>query len=223
MENNRGQSIFLSVVGIATLLVAIVGATFAYFSISVTGNEDASSIYVRTAKVGGVTYDGTGAGLVVTNAYPGYTKTKTFSISTDNNADPTASVQYTIDLVTTEAGLSSAAVTNKTSSLASDFVYSLHKTTSAGGEQADVTNAAVPATTGSANIGTGTLTGPMTHTYELTVTLLETGTSQNLLQGLTYEGKVQINVADAQGLRTWDESTSGWKKYTSADITSVTP
>ena len=38
MENNKGQTIFLSVIGIATLLVAIVGATFAWFSTTISGN-----------------------------------------------------------------------------------------------------------------------------------------------------------------------------------------
>lgn len=32
MENKKGQGIFLGVVGVATLVVAIIGATFAYFS-----------------------------------------------------------------------------------------------------------------------------------------------------------------------------------------------
>lgn len=40
MENRRGNEIFLGVVGVATLLVAIIGATFAYFSASAqSGNE----------------------------------------------------------------------------------------------------------------------------------------------------------------------------------------
>ena len=34
MTENKGQTIFLSVIGIATLLVAIIGATFAYFTTS---------------------------------------------------------------------------------------------------------------------------------------------------------------------------------------------
>ena len=37
MENRRGSGIFLGVVGVATLVVAIIGATFAYFSASVVG------------------------------------------------------------------------------------------------------------------------------------------------------------------------------------------
>lgn len=39
MENKKGSGIFLGVVSIATLIVAIIGATFAYFSIAVSGGN----------------------------------------------------------------------------------------------------------------------------------------------------------------------------------------
>ena len=39
MENKNGRGIFLGVVSVATLIVAIIGATFAYFSASITSNE----------------------------------------------------------------------------------------------------------------------------------------------------------------------------------------
>lgn len=39
MENRKGSGIFLGVVSVATLVVAIIGATFAYFSASVTANN----------------------------------------------------------------------------------------------------------------------------------------------------------------------------------------
>ena len=32
MENKKGNGIFLGVIGVATLIVAIIGATFKYFS-----------------------------------------------------------------------------------------------------------------------------------------------------------------------------------------------
>ena len=41
MENRKGSGIFLGVVSVATLVVAIIGATFAYFSASVSSNEGA--------------------------------------------------------------------------------------------------------------------------------------------------------------------------------------
>ena len=40
MENKNGQGIFYGVIGVATLIVAIIGATFAYFSASATVNGD---------------------------------------------------------------------------------------------------------------------------------------------------------------------------------------
>lgn len=41
MNNNRGRDIFMGVVAIATLIVAIIGATLAYFSITASSNEGA--------------------------------------------------------------------------------------------------------------------------------------------------------------------------------------
>ena len=39
MENNNGRGIFYGVIGVATLVVAIIGATFAYFSASAANNN----------------------------------------------------------------------------------------------------------------------------------------------------------------------------------------
>jgi len=205
MENNRGQSIFLSVVGIATLLVAIVGATFAYFSIRVTGNDTASSITVTTAQLGGVTFDGTGAGIEVTNAYPGFTATKTFTVATDVDTDPGAQIEYQIILKSTEVGLSSAAAANH------DFVYSLVGTGT--GVATTATNEDMPTTTNDVVLGTGTLTGYATHSYDFTVLLRESSTDQNELQGLSYNGIIQIVISAGGSLRTWDETNSTWQPY----------
>ena len=44
MENRKGSGIFLGIVSIATLIVAIIGATFAYFSATTVSNEDAVNL-----------------------------------------------------------------------------------------------------------------------------------------------------------------------------------
>lgn len=41
MENNNGRGIFYGVIGVATLVVAIIGATFAFFAASDTGTNNA--------------------------------------------------------------------------------------------------------------------------------------------------------------------------------------
>ncbi len=50
-ENRKGPGVFYAVVGVATLVVAIIGATFAYFSASAANNE---AITGNTAEAGGV-------------------------------------------------------------------------------------------------------------------------------------------------------------------------
>lgn len=42
-QNNNGRGVFYGVIGVATLVVAIIGATFAYFSASTNSNVDAVS------------------------------------------------------------------------------------------------------------------------------------------------------------------------------------
>lgn len=54
MNDNRGQTIFLSVIGIATLLVAIIGATFAYFTTTMGG--DAQDVTATTGTLGKVDF-----------------------------------------------------------------------------------------------------------------------------------------------------------------------
>jgi len=43
-KRRNGSGIFLGVVAVATLIVAIIGATFAYFSISLSSNNDAVNV-----------------------------------------------------------------------------------------------------------------------------------------------------------------------------------
>lgn len=60
-ENRKGPGIFYAVVGVATLVVAIIGATFAYFSATVDPN---------TNTVAGTTLASSNVALSVTPVYP---------------------------------------------------------------------------------------------------------------------------------------------------------
>ena len=57
-ENNNGRGLFYGVIGVATLIVAIIGATFAYFSVnaSITNNSDIAG---STVDVNNTTITGT--------------------------------------------------------------------------------------------------------------------------------------------------------------------
>lgn len=50
MENNNGKGIFYGVIGVATLVVAIIGATFAYFASTTQGNNGAAAANSATVK-----------------------------------------------------------------------------------------------------------------------------------------------------------------------------
>jgi len=52
MENKRGSEIFLGVVGVTTLLVAIIGATFAYFSATAQSDNEAVKVQTTTLSLG---------------------------------------------------------------------------------------------------------------------------------------------------------------------------
>lgn len=49
---NKGSGIFLGIIGVATLVVAIIGATFAYFSASAASNNDAIQAESTELKLG---------------------------------------------------------------------------------------------------------------------------------------------------------------------------
>lgn len=72
MNENGGKNntILLTVIAIATLLVVVTGATFAYFAAVVRGNENASSISITAASEGTrVSFSG-GETVNLTNIYP---------------------------------------------------------------------------------------------------------------------------------------------------------
>ena len=81
MENKRGSEIFLGVVGVATLLVAIIGATFAYFSATATSAENAIRIQGAQLSLGYGDDEGKGLKSAMIPATYGVAKTAAFTPS----------------------------------------------------------------------------------------------------------------------------------------------
>ncbi len=184
MDNEKkGNTIFLSVIGIATLLVAIIGATFAWFSATVTGNDQASSVEVTTATLG-VNYTN-GNEIKMLKVLPGATSgDKTFTVASQGaNVDQTYTINW--DITTFD-------FIDK-----SDLVYSLSGSASdTGTPVATKTNEAMPTSTGVTAIGNGTLKPEETHTYTISVEFLETGSNQNSNQGRNFAGKISVTAAN---------------------------
>lgn len=68
-NNNKGSMIILTIIGIATLLVAVIGATFAYFSVTVKYKTEKTPAVVETSTML-ITFE-TKNELVYTGAIPG--------------------------------------------------------------------------------------------------------------------------------------------------------
>ena len=50
-NNNKGNMILLTIISVATLLVAVIGATFAYFNISINSKDSDTTIEVTNGTI----------------------------------------------------------------------------------------------------------------------------------------------------------------------------
>ena len=189
MDEVKGQTIFLSIIGIATLLVAIIGATFAWFSITVTGNDDPSDIVITSGNLGQVSFND-GTAIDIGNLMPGTYTTKTFTIS---QTDPSATGKISYNIV---LNVRSNTLTPNANH---QFVHSLKSSGNTnGGTLATLNETEVPVE--SIIIGSGVIEGYEVHTYEYTIGLNNVDEDQNQAQGKVFSGYLSVKLSDDSGL-----------------------
>ena len=185
MEDAKGQTIFLSIIGIATLLVAIVGATFAWFSIPVSGNDDPSDIVITSGNLGQVSFND-GTAIEINNLMPGTFTTKTFTVS---QTDPSATGKISYNIV---LNVKSNTLTPNANG---QFVHKLTSSgNSNGGTLAVLNETSVPEQ--SVVIGSGVIEGYEVHTYEYTIGLNNVNANQNAAQGKEFSGYLSVVLTD---------------------------
>ncbi len=163
MGDNRGQTIFLSVIGVATLLVAIIGATFAYFTTTMTG--DPADVSATTARVGTVEFEAEGISTADATVggnnkvFPGWSSgAKTVTVT---SGDTDIDIKYTCNL-------------NVTTNEASADAFKL-KVTAGTGTSSEVnaeyaTETSIASSSSTMKLASGTITGTgttRTFTYEI--------------------------------------------------------
>ncbi len=177
--------LFISIFGVLTFILAVVGLTYAFFAIRVVGNEEASSIVVNMANLGTVTFFD-GAEIDEANIYPVEVEdrfTKTFTVSSNVN---TVDIYYMINFIITKNTF--------LNQYTKEFSYTLDGVADGEGSVTTGVDAQVPAP-GTYQIGEGTLaSGGETHTYTFTIGLNEVGSNQNYNQGKEFEGKLQVST-----------------------------
>ena len=171
MGENKGQTIFLSVIGIATLLVAIIGATFAYFTTSMGGTQ--GTVKATTAKLGSSSF--TAESVSATAVLPGWTSEAKNVTVTLGESD--VDVSYTCVLTMTANPL-----TDLKLAVAGDNAVAAATKTLATGES-------------ETKIAEGVLKSGESKTMTYTLTFAETGTVQDSQQGATIDGVVKCSTA----------------------------
>ena len=181
------RSIILSILFVIFFILAMVGITYAYFSIIITGNETASSIVVETIDLGTITFlDGDEINADgIYPMLPNERLSKTFTIRSNNNE---ADIDYVIYLTITENTF--------IQQYSNEFTYTLNGSSNAGGTVTTGVNAQVPASrVAPYQIGTGLLkANGDVHTYVFTIGLNEMGSNQNYNQGQTFRGKLSVET-----------------------------
>ncbi len=187
MEEGKGQSVFLMVVAIATLLVAIVGATFAWFSIKLSNTDDKEEIIITKSTLGSVVFEN-GDSIDTNTLLTTKNITKNFKIS-QTNRTATELLKYNIKLNITENTINTEEQNNL-------LIHTLTgKGNSNGGTLANLELSNVPNT--SIIIGSGVIDGYETHDYTYSVSLNNT-VNPLLLQGKKFEAYITVELEETQ-------------------------
>lgn len=200
MSEGKNNTVMLTIIGIATLLIAVVGATFAYFSATVTGSDEeytVKSATVGTEFIGGVQ-------IAAAGIYPKEEAwgTKTFSIKTTSTKG--VATKYKITLViddndtTADATISDGAGNVKRFQ-ANALSYTLTATeanAATEGTMPTATETKIADPSKDIVFGEATIYGndkqEVTQTYTLSMFFKDTGKDQNANQGAQFKGHIAI-------------------------------
>ena len=198
-ENNNGRGLFYGVIGVATLIVAIIGATFAYFSVnaSITNNNGISG---DTVNVSETTITGTLTR--VTQSTVSMVPLKTADLQKgingeggqqciDKNGAKVCDI-YTLTIKnTSSAPVSLAGKLTITATDMADLRWSLLESTdsAAGATAKEVSDTVIVA-----NELLAAKTG--TKTYHFVIWFNETELNQNTQAGKSYSGTVTFTAAN---------------------------
>ena len=207
MSENKSSTILLTVIGISTLLVTLVGATFAYFTAGVKDvrpNGAKDDVVITAANLGEINF-AHGNTITLDNALPGATDTKEFTISAPNSTVP---IDYVIYLDTTVNAVGTyvdAEGITQNRAESDNLVATLVKPVS-NEKTTSLLSTATPLKIATyvpdekaetlVEIGSGTLAAHGSDTWSLTVTLNNlTNAVQNEDQGRSYTGSIVVKAA----------------------------
>lgn len=201
-ENRKGTGVFYAVVGVATLVVAIIGATFAYFSASATNDTDVTGTTAKGASLAiAITREsatGTEKNMIPmlsTDLQKGVTGTASKSCIDANNNTVCQVYKVTVTNGSADIGINVKGTMNLTST-AKNMKWQV--LTDATTVNADATTVAQG--TAGTIVDNQALTASGTHDFYLVIWLDETNAAQDADDaGKTFNGTVTFNGVNSDG------------------------
>lgn len=179
------RAIILSIIFVVAFILAMVGLTYAFFGIAISGNDTASSLTVDVVNLGTVTFTD-GDEINATGIYPMTSEqrlTKNFTIRSSNNDVDTEYVIYLF-----------VYLNQFVQHYANEFTYTLDGASNAEGIASTGVVAELPsARVAPYEIGSGVLrANGDTHLYTFTIGLNEVGSNQNYNRGKNFSGRLAV-------------------------------
>ena len=187
-RQEKGNTVLLTVIGVATLLVALVGATFAYFTATVNNNRN-QSVTITTATGAQLQYTTTDQ-IALSNAVPSASDTGKFTV-TNPSQNNTVTYTYDLDLIVT---INEFVTTEGTGQLT--FVITPSST---GSNTPTLVNYGTTTDMTAVQAGTyhvvadQTIAVGETQTYDSVLTFVDTNSSQNTNQGKSFAAHFDIS------------------------------
>ena len=167
---DRKTKIKILALTVTIILFAVIGVSYAYVSLNITGNEEASSVSVDIAQLELTFTDGNVVN--ISGIFPGTTVNKTFSVTNNTNTATYYDIKMD-DVFTTFTE--------------DELVYTLSSTNSG----ATKTETIMPNNDGLIKAKV-LIAGNTTQTYTMAIKWKEINDYQNYNSGATYHGKIQI-------------------------------
>jgi len=182
---NKKNAVVITIVGIAAIVIAVIGATYAFFRAGIDNVRQAGeNVIVATQRLGTITFfnDFT----FNEEMYPGKVVNRSFQIQ---SSPDTATATYNVILVVRE------------NDFASPFNLALTVTPPSGGSAAFTPNTRLnptiftPTPTGTdVVIGTATINQGQSHTWNVAITLLDTGENHITDVNRAFAGHLKIET-----------------------------
>jgi len=204
--NNKSNKIKVLIISMTIFTLSIIGISYAYLTIQITGNDTASSMRVKSTKKSLVYNDvqiSSGS-----NTIPGWSETKTLTVTNNGRTNETYTIIWK-DILNT--------IIND------ELVISATCTASSGTCDA-ISEKIIPTYTTQAHnvkVKSNISIAPgVTHTYTVTITFKDTGSNQDYNQRKHINGTLNIDDFEPSFTRVGTDSATGLPVVRSNTITS---